>query len=335
MEKRVSRFPPTERTLVRPVHTAFAGALLGVLVVLAGCGQSTGTATPAPQTPTVSSAAPAAGAFPVTVEAANGAVTIPERPERIVSLSPTATEILFAIGAGPQVIAVDDQSNHPPEAPRTSLSGFKPNTEAIVEQRPDLVVLANDIDGVVGELTKLRVPVLLEPSAATLDDAYDQVTDLGAATGNADAAAKVAAEMKATLDELAAAAPKDKKLTYYHELDVTSYSVTSDTFLGRIYALFGLTNIADAAPDPAGGYPKLSAEFIAKADPDLIFLADVKCCGQSRDTLAKRPGWSGLSAIKNDRVVQLDDDIASRWGPRITELAKTIGEAVEKAAAGR
>src|SRR5690606_5668704 len=255
--------------------------------------------------------------------------------ERIVSLSPTATETLFAIGAGPQVVAVDDQSNHPPEAPKTSLSGYKPNAEAIAEYRPDLVVVSNDNDGIVGELTKLQVPVLVEPSAVQLEDVYDQITDLGTATGHIDEAAKVAQEVRSRIEKAAASVPRDAELTYYHELDTTPYSVTSETFIGRIYGLFGLTNIADKAPDAAGGYPKLSAEFIAEADPDLIFLADTKCCGQSRETLAKRPGWSGLSAVKNDRVVQLDDDIASRWGPRVADLAETVGEAVRQATAER
>ncbi|GIH71082.1 ABC transporter substrate-binding protein [Sphaerimonospora thailandensis] len=317
---------------MRPVRAAVAGVLLGV-VGLTGCGQTSDTAAPS-SAATAPAASAAAGAFPVTVEAGNGTVTIAKRPERIVSLSPTATEILYAIGAGGQVTAVDDQSNHPPEAPKTSLSGFKPNVEAIVAAKPDLVVLANDLNGVVAGLGKVGVPVLLEPAANRLEDAYDQIADLGAATGNPDKAAEVVQGMSRRMDELIAAAPKGKGLTYYHELDTTPYSVTSTTFLGQIYGMFGLKNIADEAPDAAGGYPKLSAEFIAKADPDVIFLGDTKCCGQSAATLAERPGWSGLSAIKNGRVVELDDDIASRWGPRVVDLAQAVSEAVQKAGDG-
>ncbi|MBT2229127.1 ABC transporter substrate-binding protein [Nonomuraea sp. NEAU-A123] len=316
---------------MRPVRTAFAGALLGTLV-LTGCGQSGTTTTPSPASSATSAGSTSSTAYPVTVEAANGKVTIAKKPERIVSLSASHTETLFAIGAGPQVIAVDDQSNYPAGVPKTDLSGFKPNVEAIVAQKPDLVIVSNDIDKVVAELGKLNVPVLLEPAATKLDEAYDEITDLGAATGNTDKAGQVVTGMKAALDKLAANAPKDKKLTYYHELDQTPYAATSSTFIGQIYAMFGLTNIADKAPDPAGGYPKLSAEFVAQADPDLIFLADVKCCQQSKDTLAKRPGWKGLSAIKGDQVIQLDDDIASRWGPRVVDLAQTISDAVGKAA---
>ncbi|MFJ2029111.1 helical backbone metal receptor [Streptosporangium sp. NPDC087985] len=311
---------------MRPVRTAFAAALLGMLT-LAGCGQST-----APATPDAATTSPAPAGFPVTVEAANGSIAIAKKPERIISLSPTATETLFAIGAGPLVVAVDDQSNYPAEAPKSDLSGFKPNAEAIIAQKPDLVVLSNDIDDIVAKLTKVNVPVLLEPAATQLDEAYDQITDLGAATGTGAKADEVVTGMKKQIDELVSAAPKDKKLTFYHELDTTPYSVTSTTFLGQIYGLFGLTNIADKAPEAAGGYPKLSAEFVAQADPDLVFLADTKCCAQSKDTLAKRPGWSKLSAIKNDKVIALDDDIASRWGPRVLDLAQQVGDAVQQAA---
>lgn len=314
---------------MRPLRTSLAGALLGVLG-LAGCGQSSPATSPS-ATPT-SAVTSAAAEFPVTVEAGNGAIAIAKKPERIVSLSPTATENLFAVGAGPQVVAVDDQSNHPADAPKTDLSGFKPNVEAIIAQKPDLVVVANDIDDIVAKLNKVNVPVLLEPAATKLDESYDQITDLGEATGNKAAADEIVAGMRKQIDELAAAAPKDSKLTYYHELDITPYAATSSTFIGQIYGLFGLTNIADKAPDAAGGYPKLSAEFIAQADPDLVFLADTKCCAQSRDTLAKRPGWSKLSAIKDNRVIALDDDVASRWGPRVVDLAKQIGDAVQKAA---
>ncbi|GAA5045821.1 iron complex transport system substrate-binding protein [Thermocatellispora tengchongensis] len=316
---------------MRPVRTAFAGALLGVLA-LAGCGQATTTDSGAGTTASPTAPASSSAAFPVTVQAGNGAVSIAKRPERIVSLSPTATETLFAIGAGPQVVAVDDQSDYPAEAPKTSLSGFKPNAEAIAEHNPDLVVLANDAGGIVAELGKLQVPVLLEPAATKLEESYDQITDLGAATGNAEAAATLAATVKRRVEQAASAVPKDHDLSYYHELDVTPYAATSGTFIGQIYARFGLTNIADEAPGAAGGYPKLSAEFVAEADPDLIFLGDTVCCGQSKETLAKRPGWSGLSAIKNDRVVELDDDIASRWGPRIADFAEQVGRSVTAAA---
>jgi iron complex transport system substrate-binding protein len=90
----------------------------------------------------------------------------------------------------------------------------------------------------------------------------------------------------------------------------------------------GLRNIADEAKGAGGGYPQLSAEYILDADPDLIFLADTKCCGQSARTVAERPGWDRIAAVENGGVIPLDDDVASRWGPRIVEYLRQIATAV-------
>ena len=127
-----------------------------------------------------------------------------------------------------------------------------------------------------------------------------------------------------------AAKANQKKLTFYHEADNTYYSATSKSFLGSIYALAGLSNIADASDDGTG-YPQLSSEKIVAANPDLIFLADAKCCGQPQATVASRPGWSNIAAVKNNNVVALDDDIASRWGPRIVDLLRVVTDAAQKA----
>jgi ABC-type Fe3+-hydroxamate transport system substrate-binding protein len=266
----------------------------------------------------------------VTVQAANGAVSVPAEPKRIVSLSPTHTETLFAIGAGSQVVAVDDYSNHPSNAPRTKLSGFKPNAEAIIAYKPDLVVLSDDLDGIVKALGKVKVPVLLEPAATNLDEVYDEINDLGQATGHTAEAKKVTDGMRAEIQKTVAASAKAKGLTYYHELDNQLHTVTSKTFVGQVYGLFGLQNIADKADKASGGYPQLSREYLLRQDPELIFLADTKCCAQSAGSLAKRPGWSDLDAVGHGGVVELDDDIASRWGPRLAEFVKAIGDAVQK-----
>ena len=269
--------------------------------------------------------------FPASVSAADTKVTVAKKPKRIVSISPTATEILFAIGAGKQVIAVDDQSNYPVEAPRTKLSGFQPNVEAIVAYKPDLVVMSQT-DKVTEALRALKVPVVVQSAAANLDESYLQMTQLGTLTGNSGGASFAVARMKKLIREAVAGAPK-VSLTYYHELDPTFYSVTSKTFIGSIYAMFGLKNIADAAPGSESGYPQLSNEFIVKADPSLIFLADVKCCAQSAAELAKRPGWDKLSSVGRKSVIALDDDIASRWGPRVPEQVKAVADAVKAAVA--
>lgn len=250
-------------------------------------------------------------------------------PERIVSISPTATESLFAIGAGPQVVAVDDLSTYPATAPVTGLSAFQPSVETIAAYDPDLVVLSFDPGDVLAGLRALSIPAILQPTASSLDDAYRQIEDLGAATGRVGEAAELVAEMQADIAEVVTSAPIGEPApTYYHEIDPGLYSATSASFVGEVYGLFGLENIADPADAEGYGYPQLSAEWIVEQDPDLIFLADTLCCGQDATAVAARPGWAGLAAVRADRVVELDDDIASRWGPRIVDMVAAIGEAV-------
>jgi iron complex transport system substrate-binding protein len=290
------------------------------LVLLAAFAVACSTSQAA-KTPSVSPSA----TFPVTIAASGGPVTIPAQPQRIVSLGPTTTEMLFAIGAGAQVVAVDDQSNYPANAPHSKLSGFTPNVEAIAGYRPDLVVITNDINGVMAGLKKVSIPVLLEPAANTIDDTYAEIEQLGLATGHATAAGAVVKKMRSQIAALVASAPRfSTPATYYHELDPTYYTATSKTFIGSIYSMLGMSNIADPADKKASGYPQLSAEFIIKADPDFIFLADTKCCGQSAATVAKRPGWSALTAVKEGRIVALDDDVVSRWGPRVVDFIREV-----------
>ena len=271
----------------------------------------------------------AATPFPVTVTVDNGKVTIRKRPARIVSLSPTATETLFAIGAGSQVVAVDDRSDYPKRVPRTSLSGFTPNVEAIASYKPDLVVIAFDPKGLSGALGRLGIPVVFQNAASTLPAAYRQIRQLGMITGHTAQASRLVARMTRTIDSIVRKAKaKVRGVSVYHELDQNLYTVTSDTFLGRIYAMFGLRNIADAAKSGGTGYPQLSAEYVVSADPDLIVLADTVCCGQTAQTVASRPGWSGIAAVRTGSIVRLDDSIASRWGPRLVNLVRAVGTAL-------
>jgi iron complex transport system substrate-binding protein len=270
--------------------------------------------------------------FPVTIKTATGRVTIPRRPRRIVSLSPTLTENLFAVGAGSQVIAVDERSNYPRRAPRTTLSGFQPNAEAIAGYRPDLVFLHPGGGEIVSQLRVLRIRVVQLPAAANLNHAYTEILQVGRATGHPQAAQRVVRSMKSRIAAAVASAKRSgsARLSVYHELTTDYYSVTSRTFIGQIYRLFGLRNIADNAGGTSD-YPQLSGEYIVASSPDLIFLADSKCCGQSYATVSARPGWSTVRAVRGRSVVRLDDDIASRWGPRVATLVQTIAATVRRA----
>ena len=289
--------------MTRTARTVIALAATGLLAV--ACGDDA-------ETTSADTVAEAAG-FPASVDAANGQVTIQTAPERIVSLSPTATESLFAVGAGDQVEAVDEQSDYPEGVPTTDLSGLEPNVEALLAQDPDLVVLDNENEEV-------------------FDDVYDQIIELGVLTGHAEEGADLAAEVEQAVIELTERAPRPAEpLSYYHELDDTLYTATSGTFIGEIYGTVGLENIADAVDD-GSGYPQLSAEYIIDADPDLIFLADTECCGQSAATVAQRPGWAGMRAVEGDGVIALDDDIVSRWGPRVVDFLEVVVASVEQVA---
>ena len=267
-------------------------------------------------------------AFPVTIKAANGNVTIKKRPTRIVSLSPSATEDLYAVGAGRQVVAVDQLSNYPARAPRTKLSGYTPNVEAIAGYRPDLVIVRSEAG--VAQLRRLGITVLQLKEAGDLAQAYAQVLQVGRATGHTKQATAVVRWMRKQINaELRSIQGRARQLSVYHELTTDYYSATSGTFIGRVYKLLGLRNIADEAT-AAGPYPQLSAEFIVASNPDLIVLADSKCCGQSLSTVAARPGWGTIAAVRDRHVVAMDDDIASRWGPRIVAFVRAVAAQVRR-----
>jgi iron complex transport system substrate-binding protein len=291
--------------VLRRSPMAFLAVLLAL--VIAACGSSQGSSSSS--APATQAAAPA--------------------PHRIVSLSPPATESLFAIGAGDQVVAVDDQSNYPADAPHTKLSSYQPNVEAIAEYNPDLVVMSFDPGDVVDGLKKLHIRVLMQPAPTDLDGAYAQIEELGDVTGHAAQAQNVVEDMRSRIAAVAEGKP-GAGLTVYHEISPDFYSATSKTFIGSVYTLLGARNIADAAGGKAPDYPQLSAEYVVDADPDVIVLSDTKCCKQSLKTVRSRPGWDDLSAVQNGNVVPVDDDIASRWGPRIVDFVEVVAQAFER-----
>lgn len=297
-----------------PVALALAASL-----TLAGCGDSDIGSSEDPGPPASSAD------YPVTIDAVNGAVTLDRQPERIVSLSPSATEILFAIGAGDQVVAADEYSTYPEQAPTTDLSSYDPNVEAIAGYSPDLVVIANDTNGIVGALAELDIPTIVNPAPVTIDEGYDGIAGLGLATGHVDETAKVVADMRAEIGTSLEAAAREG-LRVYHELDENHYAASSSSFIGSVYDSLGATNIADAADAQKSGYPQLTEEAIIAADPELIVITDQ--VGYTADDVASRPGWENVSAVKNGSIVTVDTDISSRWGPRLPQLIGLIADAM-------
>lgn len=313
---------------IRTTRRSLVALVAGISLVTAACGDDGGD-----ESTTTDAAAPTEDAAPAATEPS---ATDPpaDVPERIVSLSPTHTEMLFAIDAGDQVVAVDTLSNHPPDAQElpNELSAFEPNVEAIAGFEPDLVVIGGDFTGLGEQLDAIGIASWDGPAAVTLEDTYSQIQELGEITGNEAAAEALVAEMRAEIERIVADTEvPDEGLTYYHELDPTLFTVTSNTFVGELYSLLGLENIADPAEGDSGGFPQLNAEFIVEADPDLIFLADTKCCGESAETVAARDGWADLSAVVDGNVIEMDDDIASRWGPRVVDYLRAVSDAVAQA----
>lgn len=306
----------------------FIGSLIAAALAASACASSS-----APSGQQADKQIAAHTSYPVVVKAATGSVTIAKRPTRIVSLSATATQMLYAMGAGPQVVAVDQYSTYPASAPRTNLSGFQPNIEAIARYRPDLVINDADTGNLTRSLKTLGIPSLIEPAAKSLEDSYQQLGELGRATDHASGAAQAVTSMRSAIATLVASVLKPSRpLRIYHELDPTFYSATSSTFIGQIYRLFGLSNIADkAGTTKNSGYPQLSAEYVVSADPQIIVLADTTCCHQNAHTVAARPGWARLDAVHRGLVLGVDDSLASEWGPRIVEFVTRVAALVHRA----
>lgn len=291
----------------------------------AAAGTSTDTSTAAPEGEKAGTTAEAS--YPVTVTADNGEVTIPAKPVAIASLSASATEMLYAIGAGDAVTVVDKFSDYPANLPSARVDAYQLNIESLAQFAPDLVVASAVTPDQQAQFDALGITAIGFQAPPDIDGMYAQIMTLGQATGHVPGAEALIAEIKAEIADITAdLPPATRPLTYYYELDSTFYSVSSDTFVGHILGLAGMKSIADTAQDAAesGGYPQLDAEFILHADPDYILAADTICCDVTAATIAKRDGWSTLSAVAADRIVELDDNIASRWTPRITELLRTV-----------
>ena len=268
-----------------------------------------------------------------TVAEVSTDTAVPEvSTNKIVSLSATATEMLYAIGAEDQLVAVDNYSNYPEAAAsiENKIDASQPSAEAIAALDATVVLLAYDPGNLQTQLEALGITVWTGAAATSFDDSYKQITELGELTGKSAEAEALVASMKADIETAVSSMElPDAPISYFYELDNTYYSVTSNTFVGQIMSQFKLQNIADLA-EAGNDYPQLSQEAIISANPQLIFLADTKCCQQDAKSVTARPGWNKIDAVTNGNVVELDDDVASRWGPRVVDLVKQVAAAVAK-----
>ena len=249
-------------------------------------------------------------------------------PKRIISLSPSITEILFEIGSGNQVIAVDNLSNYPNEAPISDISAYYPNVEAISLLNPDLVILSYNIKNLKATLKKIGIETIYLPAPLNFEDILDQIDYLGLQTGNEDKAKKLISKMKNRMKTLQKLRENETATKIYHEIDPNYYSPSKFSFIGDIYQKLNYKNVADKADISNLGYPKLSPELIISENPDLIVLP-----GKDNKYVEKvklRPGWGYIEAVKKNNFLLTNNDIASRWGPRILNFASILVEYSKK-----
>ena len=280
----------------------------------------TATSTPPPATPT---ATPAVAAFPLTIEDSGGTmVTLDAAPERIISYSPGATEILFAIGAGARVVATDEFSDFPAAVqalPKLAYSSPDPERALVLE--PDLLILATQQREQVEQFRNLGMTVLFLDSAQDAGGVFGMVAMLGEVTGNHRQAAELAASMLQRIGAVTTAlADVEEGPLVFFELTADLYSIGEDTFVGELLALAKARNVAAGAPS---SYPQLTAEAIIDAAPDVVLLADGEW-GESYETVCARPGWDAIPACLDERVHPVDGDLSGRPGPRIVDGLEQI-----------
>lgn len=277
--------------------------------------------------------APAPVTAPAEIHLTDGLgreVNLPGPAQRVVSLAPSNTEILFDIGAGSQVVGRDHLSDYP-EAAKTATdigSTYEAlNTELIVSLKPDLILAAEvNTPEQVKSLESLGLTVYYLKNPTTLEEMYRNLEIVAQLTGHADEAAQLIDSLKTRV------AAVDAKLTnvsprysVFYEIDATDpakpYTAGKGTFITELIERAGGHNIAADMES----YPQLSLEQIVAANPDFIILGDA-AYGTTPEVVAARPGWSNLSAVKNQRVIPFDDNLVSRPGPRLVDALETLAK---------
>ncbi|HXH21018.1 MAG TPA: helical backbone metal receptor [Dehalococcoidia bacterium] len=299
--------------MTRKLSLLFVVALTALLLAACGGDSGGGIVTTDPDSP-----------YPLTVRQSDGQeITIRKRPERIVSLSAHATEIFCAIGAGSQLVAVEQYANCPlGSSAKPQLDGFSPSLEAIASYRPDLVYVSSNSGDVVQGLRRLGMPVLYLELPASLGGVLEQIRFLGNVAGRAQEAGALTNQMERRIDAVRQkVASISRGPRVYHELDTTYFTVAPGSFVGDLYVFLKAENIAAGASSP---YPQLSAEVIVQRNPQVIVLAD-EAAGVTADSVRARPGWSVIEAVRNNRICIVDPDIVSRPGPRIVDGLEALG----------
>lgn len=287
-------------------------------LALAACGDDDDDSTAETESP---------ASFPLTLESSDGeTLTLEEPPQRIMTLSAHATQIVCGIGAGDDLVAVEQYANCPEGSDeKPALDAYQPNLEAMVGYEPDLVFISQDVDGIVGALRRTGTAVLYLDLPLSIDGIYDEIEMFGRITGREGEAADVITDMRdrigAIEEELA---DLDQGPRIFHELDPLLYTAAPDSFIGELYTLLKAENIAEGAVE---AYPQLSAEVVVERDPEVIILAD-EDSGVTAESVASRPGWNDITAIREGRICVIDPNQISQPAPSVIDALEDLAACI-------
>ncbi|PTX51484.1 iron complex transport system substrate-binding protein [Melghirimyces profundicolus] len=264
--------------------------------------------------------------FPVTLKDDTGKqVKVKKKPERIVSLIPSMTETVYAVGAGDRVVGVTTHDNYPEEVKKVEKVGdMKINPEKVVSLKPDLVLASTGLNGeeTIEKLRKLGLTVIAyEPK--DLKGVYKQIEAVGKATGNEKRASEWIKKMeqeKETAEKIASQVPEKKRAKVWVEVSPDLFTAGNHTFMNELIILAGGENVANGQE----GWVQVSEEKVVKWNPDVILYTH----SEKKEKIASRDGWKNIRAVKEDRIEHLNTDIVSRPGPRITKGLLHITKAI-------
>lgn len=306
---------------------AWITPVLLIMLVLSGCNTSENktTSNDSQQTTTTEQA------YPLKTKDANGKmIEIKQQPKRVVSLLPSNTEILYALGVEDKIVGVSDNDNYPKEvSEKEKIGGIEFNLEKIISLQPDLVLSHGSVsESVAAGLQQLKdvgITVVTIPEAENFEETYDVITQVGVIMNKSEQAENIVAEMKNQVAEIQEKVSKvEKQRSVYLEIsdEPEIYTAGTGTFIQEI---FDMLNIKNSATNK--GWYQTSSEAIIKENPDVI-LVMYDYVPNIVEKVKKRTGFQTISAVKNNRVVQISEDEISRTGPRLAQGLENVAQAV-------
>lgn len=313
---------------------AFLFALLLLIGSLAGCGSDNSDKTKQENTNTAETAPQAEVTFPVVITDGTGQdVTIESKPEKIVSLIPSNTEIAYGLGLEEQIVGVSDFDNFPEQvAEKEKVGGMEFNVEKIISLKPDLVLAhassAHTSEAGLQQLRDAGITVLVVNDATTFDQVYESISMVGTASGQKEKADAMIADMKNKTEEIQTKAQaineEDRKSVFVEVSPAPEvYAAGKNTFIDEMLQIINAENTVTEE-----GWPKLDSETIIKRNPDVIITTHGYYTTEPVKNVTSRKGWENITAVKENRVVDVHSDKVTRTGPRLTEGLEELAKAV-------